>query len=54
MTIDLTAFSAVELQRSHFSIFRQDAREIDGVAIDFSRKYVWAKPQTESRQGSAA
>jgi len=50
MAVDFAAFSTVELQWNHLSIFRQGAREIYGLAIHLGRKDVRAKCQAESRQ----
>ena len=50
MTVDLTAFCTVELERDHFSIFRQYAREIYCLAMHLCRKNIPAKCQAKSRQ----
>jgi hypothetical protein len=50
MAIDLTAFGTIESQWKYLGIFRQGAREIDGLPIHLGRKNILAKRQTKSRQ----
>src|SRR4029077_17024606 len=50
MAVDLTAFGTVELQWIHFSIFRQGARKIYGLAMHLRRKNIPSKRQAKSRQ----
>jgi hypothetical protein len=50
VSVDLTAFCPVELEWGHFSIFRQDVREIYCLAIHLCRKDIRSNRQAESRE----